>query len=160
MVPRMRIRNEVRSILPPTTNGLLSKPPPNRFFFLNSRLSELPPQLHNPFPSTVSRPPILLLPVPTLSPPLTPTSLLSLSSSLLLPSLFPALVLLPTPSPSLPLPQTVEIPFLPTGVVLYLSKAHYESGLTALAGWIPVKVEDEEEKKVAGLERFVQLLRE
>ncbi|GAA5915710.1 hypothetical protein JCM6882_004121 [Rhodosporidiobolus microsporus] len=144
-----------------------------RAFFVSSKLSELETQPYTPSdPSSPSRPtastPVLVLPVPSCSSPLTPSSLLPLLSSLSTPSSMPALVYAPAPpspsSPSLSPPQpafsaqTVSIPFVPDGLLLYLSAAHYESGSTPLVGWVPLEVKEPEVRGAEGVERFRELV--
>lgn len=126
-----------------------------RAFFIASKLSELPPQVYSP-PSSSSEAgstsvagtarPLLVLPVPNLAPPLSPSVLLpvlvSLNSTppqtfdisaLVLPLPDPAL----SPSSTVPTPVPLTIPLHPTGLLLYLSQAHYESGSTPLVSWVP-----------------------
>lgn len=43
--------------------------------------------------------------------------------------------------------------------MLHLSAAHYESGLTALAGWVPVQTEPGKER-IEGVQRMAELVKE
>jgi hypothetical protein len=81
----------------------------------------------------------------------------------------PAVVFGPSPpsSPSLPQPstptfslQTLAIPFVPDGLLLYLSAAHYESGSTPLVAWVPLEVKEEGERGKEGVERMKELVEE
>ncbi|GAA5984643.1 hypothetical protein JCM10908_003437 [Rhodotorula pacifica] len=129
-----------------------------RAFFVASKLSELPTQMYSPPSLSESSATdrsgtartLLVLPIPNLPPPLSPASLLPLLSTL---SSNPAqaldisaLVFPPTPSsPSgdptaflpPPAPIPITLPLQPTGLLLYLSQAHYESGSTPLVSWVP-----------------------
>lgn len=127
----------------------------HRAFFIASKLSELPPQVYSP-PSSSSEAgstsvagtarPLLVLPVPNLAPPLSPSVLLPVLASLnsTPPQTFDiSALVLPLPDPALspsstvPTPVPLTIPLHPTGLLLYLSQAHYESGSTPLVSWVP-----------------------
>ncbi|GAA5865154.1 hypothetical protein JCM3774_002152 [Rhodotorula dairenensis] len=154
-----------------------------RAFFISSKLSELPTQVYcPPSPSTLSDPsetggggaasrPLLVLPVPNLAPPLSPTSLLPLLSALSTTPPTPldisALVLpMPPPptstsQPSMPVPVQLNIPLHPTGLLLYLSQAHYESGSTPLVSWVPCRDQIADGMELAeGVARMGQLVQE
>ncbi|GAA6030947.1 hypothetical protein JCM8097_008951 [Rhodosporidiobolus ruineniae] len=153
-----------------------------RAFFIASKLSELETQPYIPSdvlaspsatasPRTPSSHPVLVLPVPSYAAPLTPSALLPVLSSLRAPSPMPALVYAPSPSPASPLPGspapapsyapiTLQIPFRPDGLLLYLSASHYESGSTPLVGWVPLDVHEKENRGAEGVERLEGLLRE
>ena len=74
-------------------------------------------------------------------------------------------------SPSIPSPPQEDlstlpwvsvnhlVPFKPTGLLLYLTKAHYESGMTALAGWVPLEVETGLEER-EGTQKLARLVEE
>lgn len=107
---------------------------------------------------------LLLLPCPSLSSPLSPADILPLLSSIPPSSTEPlsvsSTIFLPPSEPnSLPAPSSVTIPLRATGVMLYLSGAHYESGLTALAAWVPC-VTDAGSEGIEGVRRFGQLVEE
>ncbi|GAA6014785.1 hypothetical protein JCM11491_001983 [Sporobolomyces phaffii] len=129
-----------------------------RAFFTSSKLSELSTQYY--IPSTVppapraSRP-LLVLPCPTYAPPLVPTSLLPVLTSLSTPSMCPISVLLPAPAAPTVVQQTIGVPFEPSGVLLYHRESHYESGTTPLVNWVPCDVEAGREE-CEGVERFVE----
>ncbi|GAA6010550.1 hypothetical protein JCM10207_001360 [Rhodosporidiobolus poonsookiae] len=153
-----------------------------RAFFLTSKLSELPTQPYippssspaSPSPSSRTRPPsshpLLVLPAPSYAPPLTPAVLLPLLVSLSAPSAMPVRVLAPSPSspsstpsasPPAFAPTDLSIPLGPTGLLLYLSTAHYPSGPTPLVGWVPLSSAVEAEARQAeGTERMAELVRE
>ncbi|GAA5979569.1 hypothetical protein JCM11641_007872 [Rhodosporidiobolus odoratus] len=140
-----------------------------RAFFLSSKLSELPSQLYQPSGGNSSNrsalKSTLVLPVPSKAPPLMPLTLLPLLNSLAEPAAMPCQVLIPAPSssdstsPSFS-PQTVQIPFQPEGLLLYLGSAHYESGSTPLVGWVPLRVTEEGMKEAEGVERLRHLIEE
>ncbi|ORY74777.1 hypothetical protein BCR35DRAFT_306597 [Leucosporidium creatinivorum] len=144
-----------------------------RSFFLASKLSELGLQLYTPpspsadgttSTSTNGSAP-LLLGCPTLSSPLLPSSLLPLLTSVPPTSAEPlpvaVTILSPSTTPSQP-PSTsaIHIPLQAIGLMLYLTAAHYESGLTALAGWIPCEMGDKGKEGQEGVRRFGQLAEE
>lgn len=143
-----------------------------RSFFLSSKLSELGIQAYSlPTPSAEDNPSTsngstpLLLACPTLPSPLLPSTLLPLLASLPPTSPDPVLVSTTVISPSAlpsqpPSSSAIQIPLISTGVMLYLTAAHYESGLTALAGWIPCEVSDEGKAGQEGVRRFGQLVEE
>ncbi|TKA50716.1 hypothetical protein B0A53_05994 [Rhodotorula sp. CCFEE 5036] len=154
-----------------------------RAFFIASKLSELPPQVYSPPSSsseTGSTPPgggtarpLLVLPVPNLAPPLSPSVLLPLLAALnsTPPQTFDisALVVpVPVPDPSALSPSSVPtppvpltIPLHPTGLLLYLSQAHYESGSTPLVSWVPCADQIAEGMEQAeGVARMGQLVSE
>lgn len=138
----------------------------NRSYFLASKLAELGPQPYVPPSadngSTNSGGPLLLLPCPSLSSPLTPTTLLPLLSNLppisTQPITISASILLPSET-ALPALSSISVPLRTIGVMLYLSVAHYESGLTPLAAWIPCQVEEGKEGS-EGVRRFGELVEE
>ncbi|GAA6059248.1 hypothetical protein JCM10212_006641 [Sporobolomyces blumeae] len=135
-----------------------------RAFFTSSKLSELDTQFYIPPSPTLSGPSgpstasiatsLLVLPCPSYSSPLVPSTLLPILTNLSSRSLFSVQVYTPsrspaveTASPSTPPPSSssitlsrLEVPFVPTGVLLYVKSAHYESGLTPLVNWVPVDV--------------------
>ncbi|GAA5978081.1 hypothetical protein JCM21900_006623 [Sporobolomyces salmonicolor] len=136
-----------------------------RAFFITSKISELPMQPFIPPPpdassSLLSSRPLLVLPAPSVAAPLTPSTLLPVLTSLSSPSSMPVTVLtLPDPSTSSPVPvqTTLDVPLQPSGLLLYLSAAHYESGLTPLVTWVPCEVEPGMEAS-EGVGRFRELL--
>jgi hypothetical protein len=161
----------------------MSAPRTHRAFFIASKLSELPPQVYSPPSSsseTGSTPPgggtarpLLVLPVPNLAPPLSPSVLLPLLAALnsTPPQTFDisALVVpVPVPDPSALSPSSVPtppvpltIPLHPTGLLLYLSQAHYESGSTPLVSWVPCADQIAEGMEQAeGVARMGQLVSE
>ncbi|KPV71556.1 uncharacterized protein RHOBADRAFT_56592 [Rhodotorula graminis WP1] len=147
-----------------------------RAFFLASKLSELDTQAYfppsSPFATqsqagTIKT--LLVLPVPSVAPPLLPSTLLPLLDPLAAapnpaPQALPVAVLAPyaTPEGHLALaPAEVPIPLAPTGVLLYLSSAHYESGSTPLVSWVPCGAEvAAEDKDREGVERMRTLVSE
>ncbi|GAA5952235.1 hypothetical protein JCM3765_001916 [Sporobolomyces pararoseus] len=146
-----------------------------RAFFTQSKLSELttqyyiPPASLPPDSPSLSNPsllPLLILPAPTYSSPLVPSTLLPILSSLSLSSPFPITVLLPSDNSTSDSTtsgvkqELIQIPFEPTGLMLYHRESHYESGLTALVNWIPLKVIEPGREDFEGVERFGQLVRE
>ncbi|BGP19521.1 hypothetical protein JCM10213_000120 [Rhodosporidiobolus nylandii] len=140
-----------------------------RAFFVASKLSELPTQPYlPPDPSaSATRPssrPTLVLPVPSLPPPLTPSAILPLLNSLSAPSTMPCIVFAPMLSPDSSQPafraQTMQIPFISEGLLLYVSSAHYESGSTPLVGWVPCEVKEPEARDAEGTERLKKLVEE
>lgn len=139
LVRRVRGADAVRPLPPrPTVPPLSAHTSVARnpsAFFLSSKLAELPPQPYSP--ST-----FLLLPTPSRAP-LSAAILLSLLLALTPTTLTPTVVV---PSPTgLPTPTPVPVKFEPTGLLLYLKSAHYESGTSALSGWVPLEVEDGKE---------------
>ncbi|KAM0749589.1 hypothetical protein T439DRAFT_381895 [Meredithblackwellia eburnea MCA 4105] len=135
-----------------------------RFFFLAAKLAELPPTLYQP-PSSTS--PFILLPCPTHSQLPTPTLNAILDSLPPEPPVHLApTVLLPSPStpetPLVPGPHPNPFPVELTGLLLYLSRAHYESGPTTLVGWVPCEVESELKGKegTGRLKELVEVARE
>lgn len=128
---------------------------PHRAFFISSKLSELPTQMYAPPSATMPDPnptataaatlsgprPLLVLPVPNLPPPLSPRTLLPLLSTLSAsPPTTPSLsisALVKTPPTSTFDAYELTVPLHPTGLLLYLSAAHYESGSTPLVSWVP-----------------------
>lgn len=101
--------------------------------------------------------------MPNLAPPLSPSTLLPLLSALSTTPPTPldisALVVVPfspSPSPSSPPlapasgPVQVTIPLQPTGLLLYLSQAHYESGSTPLVSWVPCRDQFAEPRQPGG----------
>lgn len=163
-VPRpVRGRHAVRHHAPPIRTAPSCKPDtsfrktPRRAFFISSKLSELPTQFYAPELNSASgrtspARPLLVLPVPNLGPPLSPPTLLPLLTTLsasptpsipisaLVHTLAPPAPEASGPDPT-PLPTTitttVTLPLHPTGLLLYLSHALYESGSTTLVGWVP-----------------------
>ncbi|GAA5993950.1 hypothetical protein JCM5350_005079 [Sporobolomyces pararoseus] len=149
-----------------------------RAFFTQSKLSELSTQYYIPPASlpqdspSLSNPsllPLLILPAPTYSSPLVPSTLLPILSSLSTPSPFPITVLLPSNDTSTASEassgagvkqELIQIPFEPTGILLYHRESHYESGLTALVNWIPLKVIEPGRESCEGVERFRELVTE
>ncbi|GAA5849534.1 hypothetical protein JCM9279_007261 [Rhodotorula babjevae] len=147
-----------------------------RAFFLSSKLSELDTQAYfppsSPFATqsqTGTTKTLLVLPVPSLSPPLLPSTLLPLLNPLAVaphpaPQDLAVAVLAPyaTPEGALALALAeARIPLAPTGVLLYLSSAHYESGSTPLVSWVPCGAEvDAEDREKEGVERMLQLVQE
>ncbi|GAA5903988.1 hypothetical protein JCM8208_001752 [Rhodotorula glutinis] len=147
-----------------------------RAFFLSSRLSELDTQAYFPPSSpfainsqTGTTKTLLVLPVPSLAPPLLPSTLLPLLNPLAA-SPHPAAqdlavaVLAPyaTPEGTLALaPAEARIPLAPTGVLLYLGSAHYESGTTPLVSWVPCGAEvAPEDRDREGVGRMLTLVSE
>ncbi|TNY22624.1 hypothetical protein DMC30DRAFT_391644 [Rhodotorula diobovata] len=147
-----------------------------RAFFLSSKLSELDTQPYfppsSPFATqsqTGTTKTLLVLPVPSLASPLLPSTLLPLLEPLAAaphPAAqdLPVAVLAPyaTPAGQLALaPAQTSVPLRPTGLLLYLASAHYESGSTPLVSWVPcgAEVERGDEDK-EGVPRMLQLVRE
>lgn len=145
-------------------------------FFLSSKLSELDTQPYfppsSPFATqsqTGTTKTLLVLPVPSLASPLLPSTLLPLLEPLAAaphPAAqdLPVAVLAPyaTPAGQLALaPAQTSVPLRPTGLLLYLASAHYESGSTPLVSWVPcgAEVERGDEDK-EGVPRMLQLVRE
>lgn len=118
--------------------------------------------------------PLLVLPVPNFAPPLSPSVLLPLLAALTStpPQTFDISALVqpvpvPAPSSSSPSPPTVPVPIQltiplhPTGLLLYLSQAHYESGSTPLVSWVPCVDQIAEGMELAeGVARMGQLVSE
>ena len=121
--------------------------------------------------------PLLVLPVPNLAPPLSPSVLLPLLAALnsTPPQTFdisalvvPVPVPVPLPDPTTLSPSSVPhppipltIPLHPTGLLLYLSQAHYESGPTPLVSWVPCADQIAEGMEQAeGVARMGQLVSE
>lgn len=107
-------------------------------------------------PSSAS--PLLVLPAPHLPSPLPLPSLAAFLPSLTTPSSHPA-TLLSLASPASPTPSTVsvDVPLESTGLLLYLNSGHYDSGLTALVGWVPNEAEEGEEAR-EGVARLAELV--
>lgn len=59
---------------------------------------------------------------------------------------------------SLPIRQTIDVDFAPSGLLLYHRESHYESGITPLVNWIPLEVEAGRES-YEGVRRFTELVR-
>ncbi|KAK4048095.1 hypothetical protein OIV83_004965 [Microbotryomycetes sp. JL201] len=133
-----------------------------RTFFLASRLSELGSQ---PFYSTsTGATPLVVVPCPVLNSPLTPSILCPFLESLADPTTRKMSVNVSISTHVDPLTgalvsQSVSLQLEPTGLLLYHRQSQYESGLTALVGWIPFAVE-EERKTIEGVDRFKQLVLE
>lgn len=123
-----------------------------RAWFLASRLAELPTQPYFSAPSSVASP-LVVLPTTHIPAPLTLDVLAQFLPTLARPATTPALVV----TPSTPSPVQVDVPLDPAGVLLFLDSAHYDSGLTALVGWVPAKPEPGEQGK-EGLERLYELV--
>lgn len=118
-------------------------------FFLTSRLSELPPQLYNPPSTPSSQVSALLIPVPSLSSPLSPATLSPFLTAILNAHQQSTPIFVPSPPIMLSIPgevTRVELPLVPEGVLCYLLQAGYESGETSLVGWVPL----EEEGNIGG----------
>lgn len=141
-------------------------------FFLASKLAELPtqpyvpPTVEIPAGTTNSRP-LLVLPAPSHAPPLTPPVLIPLLSALSGPSppaqSVPVQVLFPSDpdQPTQLFPTQLDIPLHPTGLLLYLSHAHYESGSTPLVSWVPCSANVERGmERGEGVERMRELVDE
>ncbi|KAM0791006.1 hypothetical protein ACM66B_004305 [Microbotryomycetes sp. NB124-2] len=137
-----------------------------RNFFLASRLSELGPQ---PFYSMNSSShaggtPLVVVPCPVLDSPLSSTVLSTFLTSLTNPAT-PTLSVNVTISTHVdaqtgaPVSQVVSLQLRQTGLLLYHRQSQYESGLTALVGWIPMSVTDGKEG-TEGVSRFKQLVEE
>lgn len=136
-------------------------------FFLSSRLSELPPQA-NPSPQAApnaSPPQVQLLLSPSLAPPLSPSTLNSFLEPLLTsqtqaqPIPVPVPTFVPGPDGST-IPSIRTVPLSPDGVLCYLKQAGYESGPTALVGWVPLLESGDEEGQVTGVRRLAELVDE
>ncbi|BGP34925.1 hypothetical protein JCM10296v2_006749 [Rhodotorula toruloides] len=143
-----------------------------RAFFLSSKLIELPTQPYVPPtveipPGTTNARPLLVLPAPSHAPPLTPPVLSPLLSALSGPSppaqSIPVEAFFPSdPSdPTQLFPTQLDIPLHPTGLLLYLSHAHYESGPTPLVSWVPCSPNVERGmERGEGVERMRELVEE
>ncbi|KAK4055442.1 hypothetical protein OIO90_003280 [Microbotryomycetes sp. JL221] len=139
-----------------------------RNFFLASRLSELSAQPCYAVDSTGTLPLVVVL-CPVLGSPLTPSTLNPLLSSIQPASMsvndnaknaIPidvSIVPYVDGATGTPIAQTVSIPLEVSGLLAYHKQAQYESGLTALMGWIAVDVE-EKDKGSQGITRFKQLV--
>ncbi|BGP42959.1 hypothetical protein JCM10449v2_006974 [Rhodotorula kratochvilovae] len=147
-----------------------------RAFFLSSKLSELDTQPYlppsSPFATlsqTGSTKTLLVLPVPSLPAPLTPSTLAPLLAPLAsaahpAPQPMSVAVLAPllTDEGTLGLERAdAEIPLRPTGVLLYHLRAHYESGSTPLVSWVPCGADVARgEEASEGIARMWDLVRE
>ncbi|BGP27220.1 snurportin-1 [Rhodotorula toruloides] len=143
-----------------------------RAFFLSSKLAELPKQPYVPPtieipPGTTNTRPLLVLPAPSHAPPLTPSVLSPLLSALSGPSppaqTIPVEVFFPSdPSdPTQLFPTLLDIPLHPTGLLFYLSHAHYESGSTPLVSWVSCSPNVERGmERGEGVERMRELVEE
>ncbi|GAA6046664.1 hypothetical protein JCM3770_003104 [Rhodotorula araucariae] len=145
-----------------------------RAFFLSSKLAELDTQPYLPPTSefatlsqTGSTKTLLVLPVPSVPAPLTPSTLAPLlaplaSSPRPAPQQMDVAVLAPyaTPAGELALaPAEAHLALHPTGVLLYHLRAHYDSGATPLVSWVPcgddVARGDEDKEGVARMWELV-----
>ena len=100
---------------------------------------------------------MLVLPAPHLPAPLPLAHLGTFLPSLAAPLRHRATLL----SLSAPTGGTVEcdVPLESTGVLVYLNSGHYDSGLTALVGWVPNEAEEGEEGR-EGMARMCALVQE
>lgn len=130
-----------------------------RFFFLAAKLAELPPQLPPP-PAPSSGSLLLVLPAPHQAAPLPLQDLAAFLPALSNgASSATASIVAPPAQPGAP-PTVAQVPIAcePTGVLLYLNSAHYDSGTTALVGWVPLTVEKEEDRSREGVGRLLELV--